>query len=80
MDGGNQKYCSPQCRKEHTYQMQREKRGSSRGKNNADIPSLCVSCRTAYPDCEFVSSGYRAYPVGAIVCGGRVTRCPKYTE
>ena len=82
--------CSDSCKETFLRRQQERRRraeletlkearrsGKARRKGEG-IVSLCAGCKTNYPDCRWVSSGYSAYPIGARVQGGNVLSCPEY--
>lgn len=77
----NKKFREEQTRQQSQLlqKEQHQKEQQASYENYIKRNGLCSICRTAYMDCERMSSEFRMSPKGAMFQGSIIVKCPKYT-
>lgn len=76
-------YCSPKCRAVFFKKFKEDKATADKKRKEAEKiqkMGLCWCCKTPYPDCERMSSGFQYSPEGTVFQNGKVMQCPKFTQ
>lgn len=76
-------FCSPECRKFYMKKY-KARQVAEKKKNESEKKikqmGLCWCCKTAYNNCERMSSNFQYSPEGSIFSQGKVIQCPKFTK